>query len=80
LQIQFDCVVRAGTNRNLFAAGYSYGGKIGIRRRVNGQPINATLSERLSSQVKRRGVQIKQVCQSKLPGLCVDGGALTFCS
>jgi len=80
LQIQPDCVVRAGADRNLFAAGYSNGGKIGICRRVNGKPINAILSQRLSSQVKRRGVQIKQVGQSKLPGLCLDGGALTFCS
>src|SRR4029077_15374980 len=77
-QIKLDRVVSAGVHGAFFPPGYGHSGQVSVCCRVNRQAINASLLERLTAQVKRRGVQIKQVRQGKVARGCLGGGAFAF--
>src|SRR5215470_6463084 len=79
LQIELDRVVSAGAHGNFFPPTYTYSGDVGICCRVNRQTINAALSERLTTHVKGRRMQIEQVWEDELLCLCLSSAALTFC-
>jgi hypothetical protein len=77
-QIKLDRVVSAGAHGAFFPPGYGHSGQVSVCCRVNRQAINAPLFERLTAQVKRRGVQIEQVRQGKVARSCLGGGAFAF--
>jgi hypothetical protein len=59
LQIDFDCVVSAGADRDFFMADYGDGGKISGSRGINDDPVCAAIAERLTAQIKQSRVQIE---------------------
>ena len=59
LQIDFDCVVSAGAHRDFLTTNYGDGGKISRSRRINDDPMDATIAERLTAQIKQSRVQIE---------------------
>jgi hypothetical protein len=80
LQIKFDRVVMAGAHGNFLPPDDCDDCKISIRRRVNHNAINAGISERLTPQIKRRRMQIEEVREIKLVGLCSSRPSFAFCS
>ena len=78
LQIKLDRVVSAGAHGAFFPPGYGHSGQVSVCCRVNRQAINAPLFERLTAQVKCRGVQIEQVRQGKVALRYLGGGAFAF--
>jgi len=77
-QIKLDRVVSAGAHGAFFTSLYGDRGQVSVCCRVNRQAINAPLFERLTAQVKRRGMQIEQVRQAKVARGCLGGGAFAF--
>ena len=59
LQIDFDCVVSAGTHRDFLVPDYGDGGKVSRSRGINDDPTDATIAERLTAQIKQSRVQIE---------------------
>src|SRR5436189_196036 len=77
-QIKLDRVVSAGAHGAFFPPSYGHSGQVSVCCRVNHQAINAPLFERLTAQVKCRGVQIEQVRQGQVALRYLGGGAFSF--
>jgi len=80
LQIKFDRVIMAGAHRDFLPPDDCDDCKISVARRVNHNAINTVISERLTPQIKRRRMQIEQVRETKLAGLCSSSPSFAFCS
>ena len=59
LQIDFDCVVSAGPDRDFFTTDHGNSGKISRGGGINDDPVDAAIAERLAAQIKQSRVQIE---------------------
>ena len=53
LHIQLDCWIVASLHRQLFAADNRQGGKVGVGGRVDDDPINVPLPQRLAPEIEQ---------------------------
>src|SRR5437773_3658350 len=70
LQIDFDGLVGACLNGNSIPANYCSGSKIGVIGGINDKPVNISVFEWLTPQIKYRRMHIEEVSKAELACLC----------
>jgi hypothetical protein len=78
LKIDFDRLVITGADRNFFPANYSRGSEIGTIGRINDNPVNVSVSEWLTPQIKHGRMHIEEIRKTELARLCSGGACMAF--